>query len=97
MPTQKAPLHTLKPEPPVSHRSQALLLLARRHTALLARFGAFLASILDHLECFSDEQLRKVFEMFAALTSPAGEHAAVIPPHRLRRSMGLQRDPQGTC
>jgi hypothetical protein len=51
--------------------TQALLLLARRHTALLSRFGAFLVSILDHLECFSDGQLRQVFEMFAALTTPA--------------------------
>jgi hypothetical protein len=50
---------------------ESLLALARHHTPLLARFGAFLASILDHLECFSDSQLRQVFEMFAALTAPA--------------------------
>jgi hypothetical protein len=61
------------PPDPLAPSTQALLLLARQHTALLARFGAFLASILDHLECFSDEQLRKVFEMFAALTSPTGK------------------------
>lgn len=58
---------------------QALLALARGHTALLARFGAFLASILDHLEGFSDSQLRQVFDMFAALTTPAGGR-----PNRVR-------------
>ncbi|KIZ01502.1 hypothetical protein MNEG_6459 [Monoraphidium neglectum] len=55
---------------------EALLLLAHRHTELLARFGAFLASILDHLECFSDTQLRQVFEMFAALTAPSAGGAS---------------------
>ncbi|KAI8476445.1 MAG: Fanconi anaemia protein FancD2 nuclease-domain-containing protein [Monoraphidium minutum] len=55
---------------------EALLLLARRHTPLLARFGAFLASVLDHLECFGDGQLRQVFEMFAALTAPAAAAAS---------------------
>lgn len=55
------------------HQPQVLLLLARRQTSLLSRFGAFLASILDHLECFSDAQLRQVFEMFAALTGEGGQ------------------------
>ncbi|GBF89136.1 hypothetical protein Rsub_01853 [Raphidocelis subcapitata] len=54
---------------------EALLQLARRDAPLLARFGAFLASTLDHLECFSDAQLRQLFEMFAALTAPAAAAA----------------------
>lgn len=48
---------------------QALCELATNHTALLSRYGTFLANILDHLESFSDEQLKAVFDMFAALTA----------------------------
>ena len=49
----------------------ALLALARRHAGALAQYGAYLASALDHLEAFSDAQLARLFEAFAALTAPA--------------------------
>jgi hypothetical protein len=48
---------------------QALAALAVSHRALLAQYSSYLANVLDHLEGFSDSQLRQVFAMFAALTA----------------------------
>ncbi|WIA09029.1 hypothetical protein OEZ85_008443 [Tetradesmus obliquus] len=48
---------------------QALSALAAAHRPLLGQYSSYLANVLDHLEGFSDSQLRQVFAMFAALTA----------------------------
>jgi hypothetical protein len=74
--------------------AQALATLAVSHRALLAQYSSYLANVLDHLEGFSDSQLRQVFATFAAVTAVqpgAGSSSA---------SMGKQagsRDGVGLC
>ncbi|KAF6266710.1 Fanconi anaemia protein FancD2 nuclease-domain-containing protein [Scenedesmus sp. NREL 46B-D3] len=48
---------------------QALANLAVSQRPLLAQYSSYLANVLDHLEGFSNSQLRQVFAMFAALTA----------------------------